>query len=185
MQTDPEDLTPKAHRTRASLLEAGRKLTGIHGAAGVNVMAVCAEAGIGRTSFYNYFDDVEGLVAAVATEAARKIKDKFDNTHSGQARGRKRLKACLKMILTLAVEDPDTALLLTSLAQSSPEVGDLLSSEIHAELTAANDRRIENIAGLSGFLATTTLALARHFAEGKLAPDSVDQHVAFLWKSVG
>lgn len=185
MRIDPTDLTPKARRTRELLLDAGRKLTGQRGATGINVMAVCAEAEVGRTSFYNYFDDVEGLVATVATEAAREIKVRFDGLHAGQPRGRERLKSCLKMILTLAVEDPDRVLLLTSLAQSSPEVSGLLTSEIHAELSATDDPQIEDVTGLSDFLAITILALARQFAEGKLALDSLDRHLESLWKSVG
>ena len=185
MQTDPKDLTPKARRTRTSLLDAGRKLTGLYGSAGVNVMAVCAEAGVGRTSFYNYFEDVEALVAAVAIEAAKEIKARFDNLHSCQPRGRERLRACLKMILLLAVENPDTTLLLTSLVRSSPEVRNLLWSEIHTELSAVDELQKEDVTKLSDFLAITTLALARQFAEGDLAPSSIDRHLEFLWRSVG
>lgn len=184
MQTDPANLTPKARRTRALLLEAGHKLTGRHGRAGFNVMMVCAEAGVGRTSFYTYFEDVDGLVDAVALTAAKEIKTRFDNLHSDLPRGRARLKACLKMILTLAVEDPDTVMLLTSLAASSGEVRDLLMSEITAELSAANDPPIQDVAGLSEFLTITTLALARQFAEQRLPPHRVDLHLETLWRSV-
>jgi len=185
MPADATALTPKARRTRLSLMEAGRKLAGLHGLEGVNVMAVCAEAGVGRTSFYNYFADVEGLIGAVATEASRKIKDSFDRLHADEPRGHRRLRACLKMILTLAVEDPETVLLLTSLAQASPEVASLLNSEIHAELHAEAEANIEDMQALSEFLAIATLALARQFAETKLAPESVDRHLAFLLRSTG
>ena len=184
MLTDTADLTPKARRTRASLLEAGRRLTGRNGVAGVTVLAVCAEADVGRTSFYNYFEDVEGLVAAVAFEAAAEIKAKFDLLHSDQPRGRERLKACLKMILKLAVDDPDAVLLLTSLTRSTPGVGDLIVSEIRAELSAVPDPPNGDAAALSDFLAITTLAFAREFAEGKLAADTVDVHLDYLWESV-
>ena len=184
MHSDPDDLTPKARRTRASLLVAGRRLFGLHGRAGVNVMAVCAEAGVGRTSFYKYFEDVEGLLDAVVLEAARDIKARFDKLHSGQPRGRERLKACLRMILSVAVEEPETALLLTSLAQTTSVIEDLIRSEIFAELSAASDPHIEDVLSLSGFLSIAILALARRFSEGNFANDSVDQHLRILLRCI-
>ena len=184
MQSDPTDLTPKARRTRLSLLVAGRRLIGLNGRAGVNVMAVCAEAGVGRTSFYKYFEDVEGLLEAVVLDVAKDIKTKFDHLHSEQPRGRARLQACLKMILSVAVEEPETALLLTSLAQTSPEIEGLVRSEISAELSAVSDPRIEDVEGLSSFLSIAILALARQFSEGKLAEGSVDGHLRRLVRCI-
>lgn len=178
------DLTPKARRTRASLLAAARRLVGLHGRAGINVMAVCAEAGVGRTSFYKYFEDVEGLLEAVVLEVARDIKANFDHLHSKQPRGRTRLRACLKMVLSVAAEEPETALLITSLAQTMPEIEGLIRSEISAELSAVSDPGIEDVVGLSGFLSITILALARQISEGKLAKDSVDQHLAILLRCI-
>jgi AcrR family transcriptional regulator len=184
MHSNPANLTPKARRTRLSLLVAGRRLVGFHGRAGVNVMTVCAEAGVGRTSFYKYFEDVEGLLETVALEVASEIKAKFDHLHLKQPRGRARLKACLRMILSVAVEEPETALLLTSLAQTMPEIEGLIRSEISAELSAVSDPRIEDVVGLSGFLSITILALARHFSEANLAEDSVDQHLGILLRCI-
>lgn len=184
MKPAPANLTPKARRTRASLLEAGQRLMGRHGTAGVNVMAVCAEAVVGRTSFYNYFNDVDELLEAVAMEAAAGIRAKFDHLHADQPRGRVRLKACLRMILCLAVEDAETALLLTALAEAIPDVRGLVCAEIHAELSAIGDPKIEDVEGLSSFLSITILALARQFAEGQLDKETVDRHLDRLWACV-
>lgn len=184
MFTDPADLTPKARRTRACLLVAGRKLFGLHGRAGINVMAVCREAGVGRTSFYKYFEDVEGLLEAVVIEMAKDIKAKFDHLHSDQPRGRARLNACLQMILTLAVEEPETALLLTSLAQTTPEIECLIRSEICAELSSVSDLFMEDIEGLSSFLSIAILALARQISEGKLAKELAEEHLRVLLRCI-
>ncbi|MGB0958802.1 MAG: TetR/AcrR family transcriptional regulator [Halocynthiibacter sp.] len=183
MQTIAADLTPKARRTRVSLLEAGQRLIGLHGAAGVNVMSVCAEAGVGRTSFYNYFDDVEALTKAIAVTAARGIKNQFDQIHLDCPRGRERLFTCLEMILSLAVETPDTILLVTSLAQSDPEIGNLLRSEIQAELSAAGGH--DPSAPLADFITVTVLALARHFAEQKLPAQDIDAQLNILRNCIG
>ena len=186
MPPNPDDLTPKARRTRALLLNAGQWLMGQHGIRGVNVMSVCAKANVGRTSFYTYFDDVDSLIKTLTLEAVTQIKTKFDRMHKDQPRGFERLQACLKMILTLAVEDPQTALLLTSLSDPSSEVEDLLYSEIHAELCAMsghNDKHNDiDVPRLATFLAITLLALVRRHAEGGLPADSMDGHLDLLLK---
>lgn len=184
MQTNPTDLTPKARRTRALLLNAGQKLIGLHGIGGVNVMAVCFEANVGRTSFYNYFDDVDSLVRAVALEAATEIKSNFDHLHRDQPRGLERLKACLKMILTQAVEEPESALLLTALIQTSSEIEDLLFSEIYAELSGMGGFEDKELRLRSTFLTIAVLALVRRFADGRLLTESIDGHLDLLLASV-
>ena len=121
MTIAPADLTPKARRTRSALLSAARAEIGRSGVPGVTVMAVCARAEVGRTSFYNYFEDVEALVSAVAIEVAEEIKERFDRLHQDMPRGRARLEACLGMILETAVSDSETTRLLVSLSGVIPD----------------------------------------------------------------
>lgn len=185
MPSSPNDLTPKARRTRSSLLTAAQALIGTEGISGLTVMSVCSEARVGRTSFYNYFDDIESLARVVATEAANRIKERFDDLHAGLPRGLERLEACLGMILRLSVEDPRTMLLLTSLARAVPEVPELVEKEIVHELS--------HVAGISGadraplgrFLTIATLALARQLAKGALPGDSVEMQLRFLMNACG
>ena len=80
LKAELDNLTPKARRTRAALIKAAKSLIGREGTAGVNVMTACAEANVGRTSFYNYFEDIDVLIAAVAFEAAADIKARFDES---------------------------------------------------------------------------------------------------------
>lgn len=163
----PEPLTPKARRTRAALVEATRQIVGEEGVPAATVQTICARAGIGRTSYYNYFDDAPAAVAEVAETTGQEIRTAFDALHGDQPRGLDRLETCLTMILTIARDDPAHALLLTALAQSDDTLPDMLSAEIAAELIGA---------GLSPdptapFMATATLALTRRLAQGKLPAD--------------
>lgn len=163
----PEPLTPKARRTRAALLEATRKIVGEEGVAAVSVQEICARAGVGRTSYYNYFDDAPAAIAEVAHQAGQEIRAAFEDLHGAQPRGLDRLTTCLAMILTIARNDPPRALLLTALAQSDDTLPDLLTSEITEELTGAG----QSPGQIAPFMATATLALTRRIAEGKLAAD--------------
>lgn len=182
MNTEVEDLTPKARRTRSTLLAAARIELGHRGVVGANVMAVCERAGIGRTSFYNYFEDADALVSVVARETMLELKERFDHLHQDLPRGRDRLKACLRMILELAVEDPETILLLESLSASVPEIIELLEAEIAEELSAFTNSREEDLTVLGQFLALTILAVARQLAKCRLPKHDIDQHVEFMMR---
>lgn len=180
-----DNLTPKARRTRAALIDAARSLIGREGTTGVNVMTVCAEASVGRTSFYNYFEDIDVLIAAVALEAAADIKARFDQMHQEQPRGRERLRNCLGMILTLAKIDPEAVLLLTSLAHTTPEISAMIEAEIVTELRAETPANGRGAEPLARFLTVATLALARHMATGDIPKDSIEQNLAFLMNAGG
>jgi AcrR family transcriptional regulator len=185
MSIEIENLTPKARRTRSTLLAAARTELGHRGVVGANVMAVCERAGIGRTSFYNYFEDAEALVSVVAQETMLDLKERFDHLHHDLPRGEDRLKACLRMILELAVEDPETILLLESLTASVPEIIELLETEIAEELSAFTTRREADLSVLGQFVALTVLAVARKVAKRRLPKHEIDQHIAFIMRACG
>lgn len=185
MSTILEDLTPKARRTRLALLEAARAELGSRGVSGVTVMAVCERAGVGRTSFYNYFEDTAALVSTVAQEAAKDIKERFDTLHPGVPRGHGRLEACLRMILETAIDDPEAILLVTSLVNSVPEIMELLRAEISAELSVFTRMPDKDQPVLVDHLAQAILALAHQMATGNLAKNSIDRHVEFMMRVCG
>lgn len=163
----PEYLTPKARRTRAALLDATRQIVGEGGVSAATVQEICARAGVGRTSYYNYFNDAPAAIAEVAHQAGQEIRAAFEDLHGAKPRGLNRLATCLEMILTIARDDPPRALLLTALAQSDDTLPVLLTSEIAKELTGAG----LSPGQIAPFMATATLALTRRIAEGKLAAD--------------
>ena len=183
-------LTPKARRTRAALVNAARNILGTKGVSGLTVMAVCDAADVGRTSFYNYFPDVDSLVESVGTTTAEGIKTDFDDLHAEMPRGLDRLRRCLTMVLRIAADDPETALLLTSLAMDSPTISDLLRHEIKQELMGAvksgslnlNRTRAEHLAH---HLTLTTLATCREIARGTLSGTQIDEHVGFMMRASG
>lgn len=179
-----DQLTPKAQRTRAALLSAAATTIGRQGVAAINVMSVCDEAGVGRTSFYNYFPDVATLTGEVAAIAAGDIKQRFDRLHVATPRGSVRLRACFDMILQLALDEAETVLLLTALADATPEVLALLEAEIIAELSAESAATPNQLEALARFLALATIGLARDLAAGKIGPGQKGLHVNFLMRTV-
>lgn len=63
--TPATSLTPKGHRAREALLEAGATVAERSGIAGLTVAAVTAQAGLAKGSFYRYFRDRDAFVDAL------------------------------------------------------------------------------------------------------------------------
>ena len=183
MKPEIANLTPKAQRTRSALLDATQAELGNRGVAGVTVMAVCERAGVGRSSFYNYFEDAEALVSIVALDAAEDIKGRFDLIHEDVPRGRDRLKACLGMILKAAADEPQVILLTVSLSTSVPEIMELLHKEILAEISEFRVSSKEDQLVLVQYLAQTVLALSRQLALGNFPRHDIDRHVEFMMRA--
>ena len=146
-------------------------------------MGVCESAGVGRTSFYNYFEDTEALVSVVAQEAARDIKERFDFLHKNVPRGRDRLKACLGMILKTATDEPQVIRVAASLSTSVPEIMKPLQTEILAELSVFTVSPEEDQLVLGQYLARTVLALAHQLALGNLPKHDIDRHVEYMMRA--
>ena len=146
------------------LIAAAQGIIGRKGVGWLSVAELCNTAQVGRTSFYNYFEDVSDLVGAVALEAAQAIKARFDDLHEDEPRGLARLEACLEMLLAVGVEEPETALLLTSLAQDDQTIRGILHNEIALELDAAGIDDVAVGRAITDYLTTTLLALVRDIA---------------------
>lgn len=183
-QTKATPLTAKAIRTRAALISAARRLVGRQGISGVSVQSVCAEAGIGRTSFYSYFNDVEALIAEVATAAAKDFQERFEDTHQTRPRGMERLEECLLTVFAFALEERDIVLMMTSPNLPGGDVEKLLRREIWAELIGGveageMDLPADDLLECADFLSISTLALARRIAFGDIRENQIPKFVAF------
>ncbi|MFE7277635.1 TetR/AcrR family transcriptional regulator [Streptomyces sp. NPDC057623] len=74
---DEPCLRADAARNRARLLEAATRLIAEHGAAGVTMEAVAAEAGVGKGTVFRRFGDRTGLLTALLDHSARKLQADF------------------------------------------------------------------------------------------------------------
>ncbi|WDF43470.1 TetR/AcrR family transcriptional regulator [Streptomyces sp. T12] len=70
-------LRADAARNRARLLEAAARLIAEHGAAGVTMEAVAAEAGVGKGTVFRRFGDRTGLLTALLDHSARNLQAAF------------------------------------------------------------------------------------------------------------
>jgi AcrR family transcriptional regulator len=185
-----EQKTTKAAQTQAALVSAARRLTGRGGVASVSVKSVCAEANIGRTSYYNYFPDTDALVDALAAETTGELRATFDLLHSDLPRGLMRLTRSIETCLRMAEETPDRALLLTALAGTRQGPDAVLRHEIAEEIAgalAAGDLEMsgEEAWTYGIFLTTSLLACMRATALGDMPRGSVKEVSNALLTGVG
>ena len=178
MKEAGEGMTVKGRRTRESLIDAARRIAAHQGVGAVNVMAVCDAAGVGRTSFYNYFSDTDALLELIGAETVERFHETFEGIHGDLPRGLCRLMVCLSKVFQLAVDVPEDVLLLTELAEVYEMPGEMVRQQIRAEIEGAaqtGDIRLSRreITHYADFAARTTLALARAFAQGDYKPSEV------------
>jgi len=182
-------LTRKALQTRRAIINAARRLIGIDGVDGVTIVSVCDAANVGRTSFYNYFEDTRSLLETLASDVSLEVQAEFEAMHGGLERGLERLERCLLMLFQKASSDPELGLLITALAQRYPAFLQILEEQISNELEAAFENReldlpeLEREAGLD-FLVIAVLAVMRKFALGQIDPSSADVYVRFIMRAI-
>lgn len=65
----PTGRSERMRRTRITVMELGRKLTAERGLSGFTVDELCAEAGISRRTFFNYFPSKEDAIIGQQSDA--------------------------------------------------------------------------------------------------------------------
>ena len=114
---------------RRSLIEATARALACHGAAGVSVRAICAEAGVSPGLLRHYFDGVDALVAATYEHVGGQVAHALaDAVAAAGDSPRDRLLAYVTASFAPPISDP--ALLATwlafwSLVKSNPEIARL------------------------------------------------------------
>jgi len=76
-QADEPCLRADAARNRARLLEAAARLVAQHGAAGVTMEAVAAEAQVGKGTVFRRFGDRTGLLTALLDHSEKRLQAGF------------------------------------------------------------------------------------------------------------
>jgi AcrR family transcriptional regulator len=79
-----ESLTPKGHRTRAALVQAGRQVFEEQGFLNARIGDIAKAAGVAHGGFYHYFDSKEAVFRDVAMQVVGEIFD-ASRTPPGEA----------------------------------------------------------------------------------------------------
>jgi AcrR family transcriptional regulator len=104
-----ERRNPRAERTRAALIAAGRRLFCQRPVDAVTVDDIVQAAGVGKGSFYNHFADREALVRAITAEIRAGVERAIDAANADVEDPARRVSRACCAYLRFALDHPERA----------------------------------------------------------------------------
>jgi AcrR family transcriptional regulator len=100
---------PRATRTKAALMAAGRRLLSQRPIDAVTVDDIVQAAEVGKGSFYNHFADREALARAIAAQIRASIESAVMRANAGVDDPARRLARAVCAYLRFALHEPEGA----------------------------------------------------------------------------
>jgi AcrR family transcriptional regulator len=189
--SDSQRLNPRAERTRAALIAAGRRLFSEHPVDAVTVDDIVQAAEVGRGSFYNHFVDREGLLRAIASEIRGAVEQAVERANAEVSDPASRIARAVCTYLHYAVDDPERAGVLARIHSGHMSMNAGLNrglvDDIAAGLAAGRFAVATSEAGVLYVLGITQIAFLRVLEEPTLtsAVALAQQMCALLLRGLG
>jgi AcrR family transcriptional regulator len=173
-------LTDRRTERRALLVDAGFRLFGDEGEAGVSVRSVCRECGLNTRYFYESFSDVNDLLGAVYDRVAYQLAEVLEAAiERAEDSVRGRTRAGIAAVLGFSSADPRRGRVLFTEARANPVLADrrAQAQELLREAVLAEGGRLnagsDPVAGAVGAaIFTGAMAeLAQQWLTGNLGDD--------------
>jgi len=104
-----EPANPRAARTKAALVAAGRRLFSQRPIDAVTVDDIVQAAEVGKGSFYNHFADREALARAIAAQIRASIESAVERANAGVDDPARRLARAVCTYWRYALDEPEQA----------------------------------------------------------------------------
>jgi AcrR family transcriptional regulator len=104
-----EPANPRAARTKAALVAAGRRLFSQRPIDAVTVDDIVQAAEVGKGSFYNHFTDREALARAIKAQIRTSIESAVTRANAGVDDPARRLARAVCTYLRFALDEPEQA----------------------------------------------------------------------------
>ncbi len=98
-------LSPRAARTRTSLIEAGLDLLAERPVDSISIDELVERAGVAKGSFFNHFSDKQSFADTIAFDIRQLLEDKVKRFNAGLLDPLKRLSGGMITAATFAVEE--------------------------------------------------------------------------------
>ncbi|RAK69044.1 hypothetical protein DJ019_03280 [Phenylobacterium kunshanense] len=189
--TPAERRNPRAERTRAALIAAGRRLFCERPVDAVTVDDIVQAAEVGKGSFYNHFTDREGLVRAISAEIRGRIERAVDRANAEVEDPARRVARAVCTYLRFALDEPERAGVLVRVhsghTSMSAPLNRGLVDDVSAGLAAGRFVVPTLEAAVLYVLGVTQLALVRVVQEptSSLAVSLSQQMLSLLLRGLG
>ncbi len=110
----------KRERTRRLLLNAAVKVFATKSIEAASIQEIAAVAGVANGTFYNYFQTKEALVEASAVQIGVDFCERIDASIPHVTDGAERMSIGGRRYMVLAIEEPELARFMMSVAVFSP-----------------------------------------------------------------
>lgn len=168
-----ERANPRAERTRAALLGAGRRLYSERPVDAVTVDDIVQAAGVGKGSFYNHFADRDALVRAISSEIRGIVEAAVTRANAGVEDPARRMARAVCTYLRFALDGAESAGVLVRIHSGHTSLSAPLNrglvEDIETGLASGRFSVATVEAGVLYVLGVTQLALVRVVQEPTLA----------------
>jgi len=189
MTTAPAN--PRAARTKAALMAAGRRLFSQQPIDAVTVDDIVQSAEVGKGSFYNHFADREALARAITAQIRASIESAVARANAGVDDPARRLARAVCTYLRHALDEPEQAGVLVHIHSGHTSLTAPLNRGLVEDLEmglAAGRFGVATVeSGLLYVLGVTQLALVRIVQEPSraLAISLSQQMCALVLRGLG
>jgi AcrR family transcriptional regulator len=156
---------PRAERTRAALIAAGRRLFCERPVDAVTVDDIVQAAGVGKGSFYNHFADREAMVRAISAEIRAGVELAIDRANAEVDDPARRVARACCTYLRFALDEPERAGFLVRVHSGHTSLDAPLNrglvDDISSGLGAGRFRVATLESGVLYVLGVTQMALTR------------------------
>jgi AcrR family transcriptional regulator len=156
---------PRAERTRAALVGAGRRLYSQRPVDAVTVDDIVQAAAVGKGSFYNHFADREALVRAISAEIRATVEAAIGRANAEVHDPARRVARAVCTYLRFALENHESAGVLVRIHSGHTSLSAPLNrglvGDIEAGLASGRFAVATVEAGVLFVLGVTQLALVR------------------------
>ncbi|WP_374391933.1 TetR/AcrR family transcriptional regulator [Sphingopyxis sp.] len=124
----------KRARTRAALLDTAFTLLGRENGRNTRIEEICAESGVSRATFYNYFNNMDEVFSALSDELNHDFNRAVTRIISALPTAAERASAAVRYYLERALHDPKWGWAMVNISAGGPIFGQ--DTYEHAQATA-------------------------------------------------
>lgn len=181
-------LPPKRDRTRRQLLEAATKVFAARGFEAASIQEIAAVAGVANGTFYNYFSTKEAVLEAAAVQYGVSFCERIAASYAHIPDGAERMAIGGRNYVMMAIEQPETARFVISVALASPIWDEQIRPYIQADLTLGIKQKRFNVASRDAamdMIVGTNLAAIRRILGGQAGRAHVGATAATILRGLG
>lgn len=180
--------TTKRERTRAQLIDAATRVFAARGFEAASIQEIAAVAGVANGTFYNYFPTKEAVLEAAAVHYGVSYCERISASCRPVADGAERMAIGGRRYMLLALEHPDMARFLLSVAAASPVWDERIRPYILADLMLGIRQKRFDVASKDAamdLIAGTNIAAIRSLLAGTVGRGHVTAAAASILRGLG